>query len=195
MVYSPRNYDGRFRGPLLARAALAGSENVPGGRAGVRSGRTEAAAVPHARRAHAPSSRRRRITGSVSRWGTPKSVSTSSPPRTRRSPAAANGSSRPGCCETHGTGKRGASSLSGLRSGSPISSPTARPASTSSGEAAASSSRSRSRSRPARRRPTTTTGPSGTPGTSPSASGLATSIARRSGIRAASPARRRSSTV
>jgi penicillin-binding protein 1C len=29
IVYSPRNYDGRFRGPLLARAALAGSENVP----------------------------------------------------------------------------------------------------------------------------------------------------------------------
>ena len=29
VVYSPRNYDGRFRGPLLARAALAGSENVP----------------------------------------------------------------------------------------------------------------------------------------------------------------------
>jgi penicillin-binding protein 1C len=29
VLYSPRNYDGRFRGPLLARAALAGSENVP----------------------------------------------------------------------------------------------------------------------------------------------------------------------
>ena len=29
VVYSPRNYDGRFRGPLLARAALASSENVP----------------------------------------------------------------------------------------------------------------------------------------------------------------------
>ena len=29
IVYSPRNYDGRFRGPLLARVALAGSENVP----------------------------------------------------------------------------------------------------------------------------------------------------------------------
>ena len=29
VVYSPRNYDGRFRGPLLARVALAGSENVP----------------------------------------------------------------------------------------------------------------------------------------------------------------------
>jgi penicillin-binding protein 1C len=27
--YSPRNYDGRFRGPLRARQALAGSENVP----------------------------------------------------------------------------------------------------------------------------------------------------------------------
>jgi penicillin-binding protein 1C len=29
VLYRPRNYDGRFRGPLLARAALAGSENVP----------------------------------------------------------------------------------------------------------------------------------------------------------------------
>ena len=29
VLYGPRNYDGRFRGPLLARRALAGSENVP----------------------------------------------------------------------------------------------------------------------------------------------------------------------
>ena len=29
VLYSPRNYDDRFRGPLLARTALAGSENVP----------------------------------------------------------------------------------------------------------------------------------------------------------------------
>ena len=29
VVYSPRNYDGKHRGPLLARAALAGSQNVP----------------------------------------------------------------------------------------------------------------------------------------------------------------------
>ena len=29
ILYSPRNYDGQFRGPLLARRALAGSENVP----------------------------------------------------------------------------------------------------------------------------------------------------------------------
>lgn len=29
VLYSPRNYDGRYRGPLLVRAALAGSENVP----------------------------------------------------------------------------------------------------------------------------------------------------------------------
>jgi penicillin-binding protein 1C len=29
VVYSPRNYDGRYRGPLVARKALAGSENVP----------------------------------------------------------------------------------------------------------------------------------------------------------------------
>jgi penicillin-binding protein 1C len=29
VLYSPRNYDGSYRGPLLARRALAGSENVP----------------------------------------------------------------------------------------------------------------------------------------------------------------------
>ena len=29
ILYSPRNYDGRYRGPLRARLALAGSENVP----------------------------------------------------------------------------------------------------------------------------------------------------------------------
>ena len=29
VLYSPRNYDGRFHGPLRARLALAGSENVP----------------------------------------------------------------------------------------------------------------------------------------------------------------------
>ena len=29
IVYSPRNYDGTYRGPLRARVALAGSENVP----------------------------------------------------------------------------------------------------------------------------------------------------------------------
>ena len=29
VLYTPRNYDGRYRGPLVARAALAGSENVP----------------------------------------------------------------------------------------------------------------------------------------------------------------------
>jgi penicillin-binding protein 1C len=29
ILYTPRNYDGRYRGPLLARAALAGSENIP----------------------------------------------------------------------------------------------------------------------------------------------------------------------
>jgi len=29
VVYTPRNYDGRYRGPLRARVALAGSENVP----------------------------------------------------------------------------------------------------------------------------------------------------------------------
>ena len=29
VLYSPRNYDGRYHGPLLARRALAGSQNIP----------------------------------------------------------------------------------------------------------------------------------------------------------------------
>ena len=29
ILYSPRNYDGRYRGPVLARRALAGSQNIP----------------------------------------------------------------------------------------------------------------------------------------------------------------------
>src|SRR5205085_7380199 len=29
ILYSPKNYDNQFRGPLLIRRALAGSENVP----------------------------------------------------------------------------------------------------------------------------------------------------------------------
>ncbi|HJQ39187.1 MAG TPA: transglycosylase domain-containing protein, partial [Thermoanaerobaculia bacterium] len=29
VIYTPRNYDGRFRGPLRVRSALAGSQNVP----------------------------------------------------------------------------------------------------------------------------------------------------------------------
>jgi penicillin-binding protein 1C len=29
VLYSPRNYDGQYRGPLLARRALAGSQNIP----------------------------------------------------------------------------------------------------------------------------------------------------------------------
>jgi penicillin-binding protein 1C len=29
VLYTPRNYDGRYRGPMLVRRALAGSENVP----------------------------------------------------------------------------------------------------------------------------------------------------------------------
>ena len=29
VLYSPRNYDGRYRGPMLARRALAGSQNIP----------------------------------------------------------------------------------------------------------------------------------------------------------------------
>jgi len=29
VLYTPKNYDGQYRGPLLARRALAGSENVP----------------------------------------------------------------------------------------------------------------------------------------------------------------------
>ena len=45
IVYTPRNYDGRFRGPLLARVALAGSENVPAVALASQVGHPEAAAV------------------------------------------------------------------------------------------------------------------------------------------------------
>ena len=51
VLYSPRNYDGRYRGPLLARRALAGSENVPAVVAGVGARRAGAAAIPDAARA------------------------------------------------------------------------------------------------------------------------------------------------
>ena len=50
VLYSPRNYDGRYRGPLLARRALAGSENVPAVVARVRARRAGAAALSDARR-------------------------------------------------------------------------------------------------------------------------------------------------
>ena len=52
VIYTPRNYDGRFRGPLLARAALAGSINVPAVSLASRPRRGQRAALPAARRLH-----------------------------------------------------------------------------------------------------------------------------------------------
>ncbi len=46
VVYSPHNYDNQFRGPLLARRALAGSENVPAVALAVARGGAESGAVP-----------------------------------------------------------------------------------------------------------------------------------------------------
>ena len=50
VLYSPRNYDGQYRGPLLARRALAGSENVPAVALASDIGVQHAAALPR----HAP---------------------------------------------------------------------------------------------------------------------------------------------
>ena len=77
VVYTPRNYDGRFRGPLLARAALAGSITCP--RCALASELGVPDVLRFLRRAgfttfdQAPP----RTTASASRSATPRSASTS----------------------------------------------------------------------------------------------------------------------
>ena len=63
VLYSPRNYDGRYRGPLLARRALAGSENVPAVALASQLGVPNAAALPACAPASRPS------TGTPSYYG------------------------------------------------------------------------------------------------------------------------------
>ncbi len=186
VLYGPRNYDGRFRGPLLARTALAGSENVPAVSLASRVG------VPNLLRflrgagfttfdrtaayyglgvtlgdAEVRLDEMVAAYAAFARGGDRRSTDV----RSRRSTTPA----RPRC----------ASSRSGRRSGSPTSCRTTTRGRLRSAAAAASSFRSGSRRRPARRRAITTTGPSATRARSPSASGSAISITGRSSGRPA----------
>ena len=96
VLYSPRNYDGRYRGPLLARRALAGSENVPAVALASQLGVPRGAALPAARRLHhvrpqrvvLRPGRHARERGSQARRAGRRA--------TRRSRGAASGSPRPG---------------------------------------------------------------------------------------------------
>ena len=149
VVYSPRNYDGRFRGPMRVRAALAGSENVPAvalaselgvadaralpascGFHDVRQDRRALRPRPHARQRRGPARRARRgVRGVRARR------------RVRRSRSAMRGRTgarRPSAARhrAHGVLDR------------PTSSRTPRRASSSSAAAAASSFRFRSPRRP-----------------------------------------------
>ena len=201
VLYSPRNYDGRYRGPLLARRALAGSENVPAvalaSELGVptllrfltRAGLSTLDRTPSLLRPR-PDARQRRGAARRARRRL-RDVRA----RRRVARADAGRSARRVARPAQRTARAGCSSRRAPRSGSPTSSRTPTRASSSSAAAAASSSRFRSRSRPARRRRITTTGPSAIPATSPSASGSATSIARRcAGLDRRDRRRRRSST-
>ena len=180
VVYSPHNYDGQFRGPLLARRALAGSENVP--------------AVALASRVGVPNLLRfLRAAGfttfdktaayyglgvtlgdaevRLDSWSTAYAAFARGGVRDRADDSCADAAPAP-----DGEPRW---SPSAPRSGSPTSCRTTRRAHLRSDAAAASSFRFRSRRRPARRRPIATTGRSATRARSPSASGSATSIGVR----------------
>ena len=95
VVYSPRNYDGRYRGPLLARRALAGSENVPAVALASELGVPSLLRLPRARGVdHVRQDRGALRPGSDARQRRSAARSSSSPP-TRRSRADGCGSSRP----------------------------------------------------------------------------------------------------
>ena len=195
VLYSPRNYDGRYHGPLLARRALAGSQNVPAVALASDARRQRAAAVPLARRTVHIRPPAGVLRPRADARATRKSGSTNSSPPTRHSRAAGCGASRRFFFREVRSfrlrRKRDASVAADRVSGSPTSSAIPRRARMRSGAAAISISRSRSRSRPARRRRITTTGRSGTRATSPSACGSATSIGtplrNSSGVTGAGP--------
>ena len=113
VVYSPRNYDGRYRGPLLARRALAGSENVPAVALASRARRARTL-LRFLRRAGFTDLRQAppRTTASASRSATPKSGSTSWSPPTPRSRAAASGSRRRWRLRRRAAGRRTAQLVS-----------------------------------------------------------------------------------
>ena len=169
VLYSPRNYDGRYRGPLLARRALAGSENVP--------------AVVLASELGVPALQRFLMRAGLSTLDrTPSYYGLgltlgNAEVRLDELVAAYSTFARGGDwlepswsadCRTplHGTGpnrgRAGRSSHRSPRTGSPTCSPTTVRASTSSGAAGAWSSRFLWPSRPERRRRITTTGRSAT---------------------------------
>ena len=75
VLYSPRNYDGRYRGPLLARRALAGSENVPAVALASEHRRADTGAIPARAPASRPSTAAGPTTAWASRWATPRSGS------------------------------------------------------------------------------------------------------------------------
>ena len=196
VLYSPQNYDGQFRGPLLVRAALAGSENVPAVALASEIGVPAVRAAAAPRGLHDARSQRRRTTASGLTLGNAEVrldelVRGVCDVRARRRIDRAAIRSAASTAPSGAAAVRARSSPSARRSGSPTSSRTPKRARTSSAAAAVSNSRSPSRRRPARRRRTTTTGRSGTRVRSRSASGSATSIARRcansSGVTGAGP--------
>jgi membrane carboxypeptidase/penicillin-binding protein PbpC len=144
VVYSPRNYDGKYRvrcsrarhspGPRTYRRFLSPRRSACRGSCG-------SCTAPASRRCRRPP----RTMASASRSGTRRCGSTSSWPPMPHSRAAANGGRQPGCRPRRRPQRGAGSSPSGRPSGSRTSSPTRTLAPTSSAAAAASTSRSRSR--------------------------------------------------
>ena len=157
VVYSPRNYDGRFRGPLLARRRWPGSENVPAVALASELGVPDL--LRFLRRAGFTT-----LDKTAAHYGLGLTLGNAEV-RLDELVAAYAALARGGEWQRATYRWRGRERASGARwcrraprSGSPTSSPTPTRAPTSSAAAAASSCRSRSRSRRARRRRITTTG-------------------------------------
>ena len=193
ILYSPRNYDGRFRGPLLARRALAGSENVPA--VSVASELGVPALLRFLMRAGlTTSTRARRHYGLGLTLGNAEVRLDELDCRLRRlcsrrewlEPAFLRRSEVP-------RGRQLVSNRTAFWITDILSDAEAREFIF--GRGGNWSCRSLSPSRPAPRRRITTTGRSATPLRSRLACGSATSTARRCGTRAASPARRPYSTM
>ena len=188
ILYMPRNYDGVFRGPLCARGRAGGSENVPA------VGLLSQVGVPDLLRLLRRSGLAT-LDKTADHYGYALTMGDA---EVRLDVVAAYAALARGgvfrsraWCDPRRTGgrlRRRALLPSRARdapSGSPTCCPTRRRAPTSSGAAEASIFRSGSRSKRAPRRPTTTTGPSASRGTSPWVCGWATSTARRCAPRAA----------
>ena len=185
MLYRPRNYDDRFRGPLLARRALAGSENVPA--VALASRHRRAKLLRFLRSAGLPTFDR-----NAAYYGLGITLGDAEV-RLDELVAAYSAFARGGVSHRTDDPAPNASARGGVDS--LVSPRTAfwitdilgddERGRTRSGEAAASNFRSRSQRRRARRRRTTTTGRSGTRAGSRSACGSGISIAGRSSDRPA----------